>query len=111
MHEMMVAKNLLDMIKIEVIKRNVEPVKARISCGLLNCVNDETLVFAFNAIAKNTPCEGMVIEVEHKPMSGRCKNCTLIFEIKDYSSKCPNCGSEDFDLLPDAPLVLEEIEF
>ncbi len=27
------------------------------------------------------------------------------------SPKCPKCGSEDFDLLPDAPLLLEQIEF
>ncbi len=111
MHEMIVAQNLLEMIKIEAAKRNVEPVRAKISCGALNCINNETLTFAFKTIAMNTPCEGMVIEVEHKPISARCRNCDLVFEVKYCSPKCSKCDSEDFELLPDAPLVLEEIEF
>jgi hydrogenase nickel incorporation protein HypA/HybF len=111
MHEMTVAQNLLEMIKIEAAKRNVKPVMAKISCGTLNCINDETLTFAFNAIARNTPCEGMELEVEHKPISARCRNCGLVFEVKSFSSKCSECDSDDFELLPDAPLVLEEIEF
>jgi len=111
MHEMIVAQNLLAMIKIEAEKQNIQPVKAKISCGALNCINDETLAFAFTAIAMNTPCEGMELEVEQKPMSARCRNCGLVFEIENFGSKCSKCDSEDFELLPDAPLVLEEIEF
>ena len=111
MHEMTVAQNLLEMITSEAASQNIQPLKAKISCGVLNCINDETLTFAFNAIAENTPCEGMAIEVEHKPMLARCKNCERVYEIKLFSPKCPQCGSTDSELLPDAPLVLEEIEF
>ena len=111
MHEMIVAQNLLEMIKIEAAKQNVKPVRAKISCGTLNCINNETLTFAFNAIATDTPCEGMELEIEHKPISARCRNCDLVFEVKDCDTKCSKCDSEDFELLPDAALVLEEIEF
>ncbi len=111
MHEMIVAQNLLEMIISEAEKQNIQPVKAKISCGALNCINDETLAFAFNAIASNTPCEGIDLEVEHKPISARCRNCDLVFEVKYCSPKCSKCDSEDFELLPDVPLVLEEIEF
>ena len=111
MHEMIVAQNLLEIIASEAEKQNIQPVKAKISCGALNCINDETLAFAFNAIARNTPCEGMELEVEHKPISGCCRDCGLVFEVGNFSSKCSKCDSDDFVLLPDAPLVLEEIEF
>ncbi|MFH1615615.1 MAG: hydrogenase maturation nickel metallochaperone HypA [Planctomycetota bacterium] len=111
MHEMIVAKNLLETIISEAAKQNIQPVKAKISCGALNCINDELLAFAFNAIAQNTPCQGMKLEVEHKPISGRCRNCSRVFEVKCFSPKCSKCSSEDFELLPDPPLVLEEIEF
>ena len=111
MHEMIVAQNLLAMIMSEAEKQNIKPVKVKISCGALNCINDETLAFAFNAIASNTPCEGMALEVEHKPISGRCRICSLIFEVENFSSKCSKCDTNDFELLPDAPLVLEKIEF
>lgn len=111
MHETMVAENLLATISAETAKQKARPVSAKISCGLLNAVNDEVLCFAFEAIVKGTACEGMKLEIEHKPMQGRCKNCEQNFEIELCHPKCPKCNSEDFELLPDAPLVLETIEF
>jgi Zn finger protein HypA/HybF involved in hydrogenase expression len=73
--------------------------------------NDEVLCFAFDAIAKGTSCEGIKLEIEHKPMQGQCKNCNERFDFKLNCPKCPKCDSEEFDLLPDAPLLLEQIEF
>ncbi len=111
MHETMVAESLLETISAEAAKQNAKPVNARISCGTLNAINDEVLRFAFEAMTKGTLCEGMKLEIEHKPMQGQCKNCNENFKIDLSCLKCPKCGSEDFILLPDAPLLLEEIEF
>ena len=110
MHETMVAESLLAAISAEAAKQNAKPVGAKISCGMLNALNDEILCFAFEAIAKGTACEGLKLEVEHKPMQGRCKKCTEIFEFEIMDPNCRKCGSENFELLPDAPLLLEEIE-
>jgi len=111
MHETMVAESLLATISTEAAKQNAKPVNARISCGMLNTINDEILCFAFEAIAKGTPCEGMKLEIEHKPMRGRCKSCNENFDVELLHPRCLKCGSEVFELLPDAPLLLEEIEF
>jgi len=111
MHETMVAQSLFTTILAETAKQNAKPLGAKISCGMLNTINDEILLFAFEAIAKGTACEGMKLEVEHKPMLGQCKNCDKTFEFELSCPSCPTCGSEDFDLLPDAPLLLETIEF
>ncbi len=111
MHEMMVAEGLLAAISAEIEKQNAKPISAKISCGMLNIINDEALRFAFEAIAKGTACEGMKLEVEHKPMEGLCSNCSEVFEFELSQPVCSKCGSEDFELLPDVPLVLETIEF
>lgn len=111
MHETMIAQNLLATISAETTKQNAKPIGARISCGALYAVNDELLHFAFDALAKGTSCESMKLEIEHKPIQGRCRNCNCNFDIQFSCPKCLNCGSKDFDLLPDAPLLLEEIEF
>ena len=111
MHETMMAQSLLSTISVEAEKQNAKPISAKISCGVLNAINDDILCFAFDAIAKDTACEGVKLEIEHKQMQGRCKNCEEIFEIELCRPVCPKCGSEDFELQPDAPLVLEEIEF
>ncbi len=111
MHETMVAQSLLATISAETSKQNAKPVSAKISCGTFNVINDELLCFAFDAIAKGTSCEGVKLEIEHKPIQGRCKNCGHDFDIELNCPRCPGCGSENFDLLRDAPLVLETIEF
>jgi hydrogenase nickel incorporation protein HypA/HybF len=111
MHELMVAENLLTTISDEAAKHSAKPIGAKISCGTLNPVNDEALCFAFEAIAKGTLCEGMKLDIEHKPIQGHCKNCNQHFDVELSCPKCPQCGGEDFELLPDSPLVLETIEF
>jgi hydrogenase nickel incorporation protein HypA/HybF len=111
MHETMVAESLLTTISAEGTKQNAKPISAKISCGTLNAINDEILRFAFEAIAKGTPCEGMRLEIEHKPIQGKCKNCDETFDFELRQPNCPKCKGREFDLLPDAPLMLEEIEF
>jgi len=111
MHETMVAQSLMTIIAEQAEKNNAKPVTAKISCGMLNPVNDEVLRFAFEAIAKDTPCEGVKLQVEHKPIRARCKNCDANFDVELSLPECPKCGDDDFELQPDAPLILEEIEF
>ncbi len=111
MHEMSVAQNLLATISAETAKQKSKPIRAKISCGILNAINDELLVEAFSAISKGTRCEGIKLEIEHKPMRGLCKKCGLEFEVDFSKCYCAGCDSTDFELLEDAPLILEEIEF
>ena len=111
MHEMMVAQSLLTIISDEAAKYNAKPVGAKISCGTLNPVNDEALCFAFEAIAKDTPCEGLKFQIEHKPIRALCKTCGPEFDVQFSHPICPQCRGDNFELLPDAPLVLEEIDF
>jgi hydrogenase nickel incorporation protein HypA/HybF len=111
MHEITIAQGLLEAILAEAAKQNAKPVAAKISCGAFDAINDEALCFAFDAVSKGTPCEGVKLQIEHKPMQGRCKKCNESFVFDQNSIKCPGCGSEDFELLSAASLLLEEIEF
>lgn len=111
MHEAMVAQSLLATISAETAKQIAKPISAKISCGMLYAINDETLCFAFQAIAGGTPCEGMKLKIEHKPMQALCNNCSEVFDLEFSALSCPNCSSNDCQLLPDQPLILEEIEF
>ncbi len=111
MHETAVAQSLVEMISQEAQNRHLRPVRARMSCGELNAINDEVLSFAFEALAQGTLCEGTKLEVEHKPLQAKCKSCGRVFAVDFLNVKCPDCGGGDFDLLPDAPLLVEQIEF
>ena len=111
MHEMMVAQSILVQVTNEAAKQNAKPVAAKISCGKLNAINDEILCFAFEAIAKDTLCRDVKLEIEHKPLQAKCKKCNQTFNIEFSEPQCQKCGNREFELLPDAPLMLEEIEF
>jgi len=107
----MVAESLMAIIAEQAEQNNAKPVAAKISCGTLNPVNDEVLRFAFEAITKDTPCEGVKLQVERKPIQALCKYCNRNFNVELSHPECPNCGGDDFELQADAPLILEEIEF
>jgi hydrogenase nickel incorporation protein HypA/HybF len=111
MHETAVAQELVEVILAEAQKRRAKPVRARMSCGQLNAVNDEVLSFAFDAVVAGTLCQGMTLEIEHKAMQAKCRACGDTYAADVANVRCPVCGSDDFELLPDAPIVLEEIEF
>lgn len=111
MHELSIAKSLLAAISAQAKEYNAKPVGAKISCGVLNAVNDELLKEALSAIGRATSCEGIRLEIEHKPLRGVCRRCGKEFDVDFKTGRCSSCNAEDFELQPDAPLVLEEIEF
>ena len=111
MHELTVAQSLIAAITEEADKYGAKPLSAKLSCGTLSAVNDETLNFAFEVVAKDTLCEGMKLHVEHKPLQAKCGACDRQFNVDMSEPRCSDCGSEQFQLLPDPPLLLEQIEF
>ncbi len=111
MHEASIAQALLDTITEEAKKQKGRPVSAKVSCGAFSGVNDEALRFAFEALSELTPCKNMKIVIEQKPIKAKCKKHGHIYVLDLHKPKCPKCRSEDFELLPDEPLLLEEITF
>jgi hydrogenase nickel incorporation protein HypA/HybF len=111
MHEVMVALSVFEAISAEANKQNARPVSAKISCGVLNAISPDALCFAFEAISKDTVCQGVRLNIEQKPIQARCRKCDATFSFDLHSPTCPKCKGDDFELMPDAPIMLDEIEF
>ena len=111
MHETAVAQSIVETILSEARKIGRRPVVACISCGQFNALNDEVMQFAFDVAAQDTPCRGMQLRIRHVPLQARCDQCERMFAFDVYEARCAYCGSTAFSFLPDAPLLLEEIEF
>lgn len=111
MHEAAIAENLLAAIIEEAGKHGGRPLKATVTCGQFEGLNEDALSFALEAISHGTVCEGMKIEVSRKPIQGKCNACGKRFDFDIASAVCTACGSGDYDLLPDEPLVLKSIDF
>ena len=111
MHETAVAESILNTIIAQAEQVNAKPISAIISCGQFNALNDEVMSFAFETAAAETACEGMKLEIKHIPLRAKCKHCQTVFEFDVYKPACSQCDSMEFAFEPDAPLLLETIEF
>jgi len=111
MHETAVAESVLRMIVAQADKADAKPVSAIISCGQFNALNDECMQFAFEAAATGTVCDSMTLNIKHIPLRATCKKCKATFEFDVYKPACSQCESMEFAFEPDAPLLLETIEF
>src|SRR3989339_1583652 len=72
MHEAAVAQSIFDTVMAEAQKQKAKPIRAKITCGKFEAVNEEILAFAFSAIAKDTIAKDMKIDVETKPVTALC---------------------------------------
>lgn len=111
MHETSVAESILQTILEQAEKVAAKPLNAVISCGQFNTLNDESMQFAFEAAAAGTIAEGMMLTIRHIPLQATCNACQAVFAFDLFHPVCPGCQSETFAFLPDAPLLLETIEF
>lgn len=111
MHETAIADSILQTILQQAEQVDATPIGAVISCGQFNAINDECMQFAFAAAADGTVCEGMTLTIRHVPLQAKCKQCETVFEFDIYKGVCSACESTEFDFEPDAPLLLETIEF
>ena len=112
MHEMAVAESILHTILEQAEQVDgARPVLARISCGQFNALNDESMRFAFESISEGTLCEGMRLEIRHIPLQARCHACGATFTFDVYQPVCESCHGTHYGFEPDAPLLLEDMEF
>lgn len=111
MHETAVAESILRTIIEQAEQVKAKPLSAIISCGQFNALNDEVMGFAFETAAAGTVCEGTKLQIKHIPLRATCKQCNTTFEFDVYQPQCTNCESMEFAFEPDAPLLLETIEF
>jgi hydrogenase nickel insertion protein HypA len=111
MDELAVAQSVLESILAEAGKVRLKPVAATLSYGSMCAMNKEALGEAFNSIANGTVCAGMSLNIREVPLQIQCNSCGQMGVYEISAPNCPRCGSHDFHFLPDAPIVLEDIDF
>ncbi len=113
MHELAIAESLLEIVN-DTVKRHhlIKVNKIRLKIGLLTSVVPEALEFSWQALTKNTVCEGSSLEMKMIPVRGRCRGCGKEVFYKDadqFCFLCPDCGQE-IEILEGRDLSIEEIE-
>jgi len=96
MHELGIAESILRRAGEESERHGgLRVVKVGVRIGELSGVDPAALSFSFEALAKDTPLEGVVLEIDFRKRVQRCAACGREFETNMLFSACPDCGSED----------------
>jgi len=111
MHEMGIALNILDIVKQEMEHYGVKRlISICLTVGEFTAIALHSLTFCFEIITKNTPFEGVKLEIEPVPLICRCNNCEKEFAIDEYSFICTSCGSNAVETISGRELFIKEIE-
>ncbi len=118
MHELAIAEAILAVAERHAEGRPVSVVRARI--GRLRQVVPETLAFYFEIAARETLCEGAVLEWERVPSLLRCGACGAEWDPAPppaneraelvISFRCPSCESSDHSVVSGDELTVDEID-
>lgn len=91
MHELGVANEILDTALSEADRHAAKKVTSvRLRVGVLRAIEPENLSFLFGHLARGTPAEGALLEIEEEPVRVACGACG-VSEARAFTLECPRC--------------------
>jgi hydrogenase nickel incorporation protein HypA/HybF len=108
MHELSISAAICDTAVRHAAGRRVARVAVRV--GRLRQVVPASLSFCFGLVAKDTVCDGAVLDLEIVPARLHCADCGHAWEIDVPAFRCPRCESGDAEVMSGEELEVESIE-
>ena len=111
MHELSVTESVL-----EIACKHAEKAQAarvtdiHLVIGRLSSIVDDSIVFYWNLISKDTLCEDAKLHFQRIPAELICLDCDHQYQLDDDLIPCPSCGSPRIRVLSGDEFHLESIE-
>ena len=97
MHELSIARNLLDTVLDNLRKHQATSVvSVKVDVGHLSGVVPSALEFAFSCLKEETPARDARLEINYIMPQYVCRSCNEVTEPDEPICRCPNCS--DFKL-------------
>lgn len=110
MHEMSMAKNIIEIIKESVVEKDLVSIdKVILKVGELSGVVADSLQFSLEAISCGTELEKVEYEMTKISFIIKCKICNLESNNESGIIKCPMCGSKETEVVSGNELLVSEI--
>ena len=118
MHELSIARNILDIIeetssgnKAGEVKTNFKRLhEVRVQIGEMVAVVPESLQFYYDSLIENTPYANSKLVIELLPVKARCKNCKTQFDPEEIFFICPQCQSHDIEVIQGNELKIVSLD-
>ena len=108
MHELAIAESVVHIASRHADGRQVTKVYLKV--GHLRQVVPSALAFSFELVAKGTPVEGAELALEEIPVIGKCRECGVENQLKEFPLQCAACGAFDVEILQGEELYVESLE-
>lgn len=111
MHELALARSLIEMVDEYAFKNGGGPVR-RINCrlGELSAMT-RALYFCFESASKGSRCEGAELVIEEVPLSVFCHTCDAVKTPSGrFNFRCPDCGFPTPKVVTGREMQLTSIE-
>ncbi len=96
MHELSIASAILDRAKAASEQNGGARVtKVGLRIGAISGVETDALTFGIEALSKDTPLQGVIVEIEFCKRRQRCTACATEFEPEGFSTTCPTCRGDE----------------
>jgi hydrogenase nickel incorporation protein HypA/HybF len=100
MHELSIASTILERAKAASDENGGARVtKIGLRIGEISGVEADALTFGIKVLSKDTPMEGMALEVELCKRKQRCSACAAEFEPVGFQTSCPTCHGEQSECI------------
>ena len=111
MHEMTIARGILDIAVAAAEKEGVQKIlRVNVVAGELRGIVPLQLTFCFGLLAEGTIAKDAYLNMEITPVRGSCRECAETFAVEDYRYQCPKCGSRDVQTVGGTELRVSDIE-
>ena len=112
MHELTVARNLIEMVGAHAASHGHGNVSAiRIRLGELSGFR-RALLFCFDRAARGTVCDGAELEIEDVPLTVHCQHCDGARRPSGrYTFRCGICGMPAHEVVTGREMQVIAIEF
>jgi len=110
MHEMTIAEALIKQVIELARQNNAEKVcEVEVSLGVMRLVVPKALDFAFAALAEGTIAQGAKLQQVEKPITARCRQCSIEYQPPLGDLQCPQCHQADFVIIDGDEIILKSL--
>lgn len=111
MHELVVAKNILDAVLAECRERGLGAVQAvNVTAAAMSCIDPGALSTAFEVLSKDTALAGARLHTKKVPLVGVCDTCGASVDPQAAVEVCPRCGKGRIAFEAGADIIIESVE-
>lgn len=110
MHEASLAANVLRIVSAAAAGREARVVRVTVSVGELAGVMPDALLFAFDALKKDTPLAHAALVLEKEPVRARCEACGTEYLPAAFPYRCPACADSAFQIIGGEDVSVRKME-